>query len=82
FLKVIHWMLRTTWINCLTLMKSLLFIVSHIYKDGIICVDGLVNYGFIKLVSRSGIRFLDFLGRFLPKKDCICLVMGFCYFCS
>ncbi|RZB65500.1 hypothetical protein D0Y65_041528, partial [Glycine soja] len=82
FLKVIPWKLRTTWINCLTLMKFLQFIVSLIYKDGIIRVDGLLNYGFIKLVSLSGIRFLDFLGRFLPKKDCICMVMGFCYFCS
>ena len=82
FLKVIPWKLRTTWINCLTLMKFLQFIVSLIYKDGIIRVDGLLNYGFIKLVSLSGIGFLDFLGRYLPKKDCICMVMGFCYFCS
>jgi hypothetical protein len=39
------WSLRNRWKNCLSLTQNMNFIVSHVFREGNSCADGLVNVG-------------------------------------
>ena len=39
----VSWEIRNRWINCLELIKGMNFFVSHIYREGNSCADGLAN---------------------------------------
>lgn len=41
----VSWELRNRWINCLELIKNMNFFVTHIYREGNSCADGLANIG-------------------------------------
>jgi ribonuclease HI len=43
--SVIAWNLRNRWNNCPYLLRNMNFIVSHIFREGNQCADGLVNIG-------------------------------------
>jgi len=37
--------LRNRWLNCRTLLQSMNFYVSHVFREGNQCADGLANIG-------------------------------------
>jgi len=39
------WNLRNRWENCMFMLKSMRFLVTHIYREGNQCVDALANLG-------------------------------------
>jgi ribonuclease HI len=41
----IPWGLRNRWQNCIARLRSMRFVVSHIYREGNSCADGLANIG-------------------------------------
>jgi ribonuclease HI len=43
--KIIPWHLKNRWDNCLLLISSMKFFVSHIYREGNTCADKFVNLG-------------------------------------
>jgi ribonuclease HI len=43
--SAIPWSLQNRWENCIYLLGSMNFIVSHIYKEGNQCADALANFG-------------------------------------
>ena len=42
---IVPWNLRNRWDNCLHLISSMSFIVSHVYREGNYCVDKLAGIG-------------------------------------
>ena len=42
---LVAWELRNRWCNCIELLSNMNFIVSHIYREGILCANGLANLG-------------------------------------
>ena len=42
---VVPWGLRNRWQNCMVRLKSMRFVVSHIYREGNACADRLANLG-------------------------------------
>ncbi|GAU47191.1 hypothetical protein TSUD_350560 [Trifolium subterraneum] len=42
---LVPWALSNRWRNCLLLTQSMNFIVSHIFREGNFCADGLANVG-------------------------------------
>lgn len=53
--KLVSWKLRVRWENCLVLLKSIKFEISHIYREGNKCVNGLANYG----ATNHGVTWWD-----------------------
>jgi ribonuclease HI len=43
--SLVPWVLSNRWHNCLLLTQSMNFIVSHIFREGNFCADGLANIG-------------------------------------
>jgi ribonuclease HI len=43
--SLVPWVLSNRWHNCLLLTESMNFIVSHIFREGNFCADGLANIG-------------------------------------
>jgi len=43
--SVVPWCLKNGWQNCLFRLRSMRFIVSHIYREGNACADILANMG-------------------------------------
>jgi hypothetical protein len=43
--KIVPWSLRNRWDNCLFLLNSFRFQVTHIYREGNKCADILANIG-------------------------------------
>jgi ribonuclease HI len=43
--KIVPWVLRNRWENCLLLISNMNFYVSHIYREGNHCADKLANLG-------------------------------------
>lgn len=43
--SLVPWHLKTRWHNCLVLTTRMRFIVSHIFREGNTCADGLTSYG-------------------------------------
>jgi len=50
--KIVSWSLRNRWDNCLHLLSSMNFFVTHIYRKGNKCADSLANIGLF-IVSYS-----------------------------
>jgi hypothetical protein len=44
-LSLIPWSLRNRWMNCILMTRSMNFFVSHVYREGNVCVDVLANLG-------------------------------------
>jgi ribonuclease HI len=44
-LSLVPWNLRNRWFNCSVLIRSMNLIVSHVYREGNQCADGLANLG-------------------------------------
>jgi ribonuclease HI len=44
-LSLIPWSLRNRWMNCLLMTRSMIFFVSHVYREGNVCADVLANLG-------------------------------------
>jgi ribonuclease HI len=45
--SMIPWDLRNRWINCLELVKQMIFLKKkHMYRQGNSCADGFANLGF------------------------------------
>ena len=42
---MIPWSIRNRWINYMEVIKDMNFFVSHIYREGNTCVNGLANFG-------------------------------------
>src|ERR1044072_5737997 len=42
---MVPWALRNRWLNCLLTIRSMLFVVSHIFREGNTCADSLANVG-------------------------------------
>jgi ribonuclease HI len=42
---LVPWSLRNRWQNCLSLTQNMNFIVSHVFREGNSCADGLANVG-------------------------------------
>jgi ribonuclease HI len=42
---VVPWNLRNRWYNCKVRLRNMRFFVSHIYREGNACADGLANLG-------------------------------------
>jgi len=40
---MIPWEVRNRWLNCIELIKGMIFIVTHILREGNVCVDDLAN---------------------------------------
>jgi hypothetical protein len=47
---MVPWNLRNRWYNCLLVTHNMRFMVSHVYREGNVCADGLDNFG-LTLVS-------------------------------
>ena len=43
--SLIPWDLHNRWHNCLSLLSSMRFFVTHIYREGNICADRLAKHG-------------------------------------
>jgi hypothetical protein len=41
--SMVSWIIRNKWNNCMEATKNMNFFVSHIYKEGNTCVDGLAS---------------------------------------
>jgi len=55
--KIVPWQLRNRWENCLHLISSMSFFVTHIYRKGNHCADQLTNIGLS--LNSGGIIFLN-----------------------
>jgi len=44
-ISIVPWMLRNRWQNCLALILNKSFLVTHIFREGNCCADGLANIG-------------------------------------
>jgi len=63
--KIVPWHLRNRWGNCLHLLSSFNFNITHIYREGNTCVDQFANIGlslsshfwFTQLPSQIGLDF-------------------------
>ena len=43
--KIVPWLLKNRWVNCLYLISFMSFFVTHIYRGGNHRADKLANYG-------------------------------------
>jgi ribonuclease HI len=43
--NIIPWQLKNRWLNCITMIKSMIFCISHIYREGNHCADKLASVG-------------------------------------
>jgi hypothetical protein len=57
----VPWPLRNCWNNVLILMRSLNFIVSHIYREGNIVADNLANEVSLWILCIFGMFYLAVL---------------------
>ena len=53
--SVVPWDLRNRWQNCLSILPSMRFYVTHIFREGNICADWLAKYG----LSQNGLLWLS-----------------------
>ena len=44
-ISIVPWMLRTRWLNCLGIIRNMNFLVTHIFREGNSCANGLANIG-------------------------------------
>jgi len=42
---IVPWQIKNRWLNCLTLVKSMNFLLSHIFGEGNHCADKLAALG-------------------------------------
>jgi len=42
---IVPWQIKNRWLNCLTLVKSMNFLLSHIFREGNHCADKLAALG-------------------------------------
>jgi hypothetical protein len=42
---LVPWILGNRWLNCLKLTRNINFVVSHVFRQGNQCADGLANIG-------------------------------------
>lgn len=43
--SLVPWRIRNRWSNCLSIVSSLSFVVSHVHREGNTCADALANIG-------------------------------------
>jgi len=43
--NIVPWHLSNRWLNCMKLLTSMNFVISHIFREGNQCVDSLANFG-------------------------------------
>lgn len=43
--RLVPWRVRNRWSNCLSIVSSFNFVVSHVYREGNTCADALANIG-------------------------------------
>lgn len=41
--QIVPWQIKNRWLNCLTLLQSMNFLLTHIYREGNHCADKLAN---------------------------------------
>jgi ribonuclease HI len=73
------WQLRNRWSNCMKLLINMIFIVSHIFREGNQCVDSLANFGLALQGLFSWETTPSFLSSFLVQNK---LDMPNCRFVS
>lgn len=44
--SLVPWHPRNIWLNCLQRTRTINFMVTHIYRKGIVCADSLANLGY------------------------------------
>lgn len=60
--ELVPWQLWNCWTSSIYFCRSIHFVISHIYREGKCCVDGLANFGYPLWVLQVGILFLLALG--------------------
>lgn len=58
---LVPWRFKTSWANCLHIVRKLNFRVSHVYREGNSVADVLANYG----AAHEGSHWWDTLPQFL-----------------
>lgn len=59
--SIVPWDLRNRWLNCISILSSMRFYVTHIFREGNICADRLAKHG----LSQDGLIWLSSLPDFL-----------------
>lgn len=60
----IPWKLQNRWSNCIGLVKTMNFNVTHIYREGSVCADRLASYG----LHHQGFTWWDSFPSFIGEE--------------